>query len=806
MGVDLELCPREHGIEDVGPNVMAEGEDEMDLSSPTTAVDSFAIMGDTNLKPRKGMVFESNEAAYSFYKEYAKSEGFGTAKLSSRRSRRSKEFIDAKFTCARYGRKHESADVIKPRPSPKIGCNASMHVKRRDDGKWFVYSFIKDHNHELLPAQAHFFRSHKSINPINKNEVRVRTSKISTVMPNIFSGYQNFGCLENYIRNQFDKGRSLALEEGDAQVMLEHFMHMQEENPKFVYSVDLNEEQCLRNAFWIDAKGRNDHINFGDVVTFDTTYITYKYKIPFASFIGVNHHFQPTLLGCALIADETTPTFVWLMRTWLRAMGGRAPRMILTDQDKAMKAAVAEVFPKARHCFCLWHILEKIPQKLDHVIKQHESFMTKFNKCIYSSWTDEQFEKRWWKMVDRFELKDDEWIQSLYEDREKWVPTYIRDVCFAGMSTSQRSESINSFLDIYVHRETTLKEFVEQYKVVLQDRYEEEAKADFDGWHERPELMSPSPFEKQMLTVYTHEIFKKFQVEVLGAAACHLKKEMEDETTITFRVKDFEKNREFIVAWSEKKSDISCLCRSFEYKGFLCRHAIIVLQISGVFSIPSHYILKRWTKDAKSRHTINQRSDEMQSRVQRYNDLCRRAIILGEEGSLSQDSYDVAFCAIEKALRQCVSVNNSIKSGAKPSKSARVNKSIKSAARRRKLHGVHDIVGENQANSTTSILKALYPQLIKTKGAPSRVDAGIEKTSYKNNANKKRKLHSESKVKSVAVQDSLQQMEQLSSSAPTIDDLYGSQQNVQGMMGQLNSVAPNAYYGTRQSRHGLVWQ
>ncbi|KAF8364627.1 hypothetical protein HHK36_033400 [Tetracentron sinense] len=83
------------------------------------------------------------------------------------------------------------------------------------------------------------------------------------------------------------------------------------------------------------------------------------------------------------------------------------------------------------------------------------------------------------------------------------------------MSTTQRSESINSFFDKYVQRKTTLKEFIEQYKVALQDRHERESKADFDTWNRTPVLISHSPYEKQMSTVYTHEIFKKFQKEVL---------------------------------------------------------------------------------------------------------------------------------------------------------------------------------------------------------------------------------------------------------------------------------------------------
>ncbi|XP_024190131.2 protein FAR1-RELATED SEQUENCE 4 [Rosa chinensis] len=71
-----------------------------------------------------------------------------------------------------------------------------------------------------------------------------------------------------------------------------------------------------------------------------------------------------------------------------------------------------------------------------------------------------------------------------------------------------------------------------------------------------------------------------------------------------------------------------------------------------------------------SRHAIGKKLDEVQSKVRRYNDLCRRAIILGEEGSLSQESYDVALCAIKEALKQCTSLNTSVESNAKPNDSA----------------------------------------------------------------------------------------------------------------------------------------
>ncbi|XP_019193967.1 PREDICTED: protein FAR1-RELATED SEQUENCE 4 isoform X2 [Ipomoea nil] len=689
-------------------------------------MESSVVAGSSNLEPRDDMEFDSHEAAYEFYKEYAKSVGFGTAKLSSRRSRASKEFIDAKFSCIRYGNKQQSDDAINPRPSPKIGCKASMHVKRRQNGKWYIHSFVKEHNHDLLPAQVHLFRSHRNGDPL-KNDPKIRRKKALAAVSNHYGGtYQFSSCLENVFRSQHDRGRNLALEEGDAQMLLELFVHMQEENPEFFYAIDLNEEHRLRNVFWVDAKGMKDYANFGDVVSLDISYFSNKYKIPLVFFVGANNHIQPTLLGCALIVDESVHTFLWLLRTWCLAMGGRGPRVLLTDQNNAIKAAVSAVLPNTHHYFSLWCILEKIPRYLDYLSLWHDPFIAKFRKCIHMSWTEEQFEKRWWKLLDRFNLREDEWIQSLHEDRKRWVPTFIRDVSFAGLSTASRAESMNSLLDKYINGETSLREFIGKYKLILEDRYEEEAKANFDAWHETAELKSPSPFEKQLSLIYTHEIFKKFQVEVLGVAACHLRKE-KDDTTMTYAVKDIENDQDFMVEWTESKSEIFCSCHLFEYKGFLCRHAIVVLQMSGVFRIPIKYILQRWSNIAKSRLPISERLDEVQAKVRCYNDLCRRAIILGEEGSLSQESYNIAVSAIKEAIRQCATVNGPIQTDLRPPPGMPATLAIQ---------GVEEA---NHRSTAVAREQVSNIKVTQTSRGSKRVDSGNEKESNESCANKKGK-------------------------------------------------------------------
>ncbi|KAL7199222.1 hypothetical protein ACSBR2_021496 [Camellia fascicularis] len=100
--------------------------------------------------------------------------------------------------------------------------------------------------------------------------------------------------------------------------------------------MDLDGNGRLQNVFWADARSKAACKEFGDVVTFDTTYLANKYDMPFAPFVGVNHHGQSTLLGCGLISHKDTETFTWLFQSWLACMSGCPPNAIITDQDKAM--------------------------------------------------------------------------------------------------------------------------------------------------------------------------------------------------------------------------------------------------------------------------------------------------------------------------------------------------------------------------------------------------------------------------------------------------------------------------------------
>ncbi|KAF8102934.1 hypothetical protein N665_0190s0051 [Sinapis alba] len=645
---------------------------EIDLEMPSGECDDQRI--------NEGLEFESKEEAFEFYREYAKSVGFNTIIKASRRSRMSGKFIDAKFVCTRYGSKKtdegEEEDINIPqarkrgrinRSSSKTDCKACLHVKKRQDGRWVIRSLVKEHNHETFPGQTSSMRE---------------------------------SCGRGKIEKVMKRRKFQALEDGDVERLLNFFTDMQAENPFFFYAIDLSEEQCLRNVFWVDAKGRLDYTCFCDVVSIDTTFIKNEYKLPLVAFIGVNHHGQFLLLGSGLLLnDESTSGFVWLFKSWLKAMHGCQPRVILTKHDQMLKEAVSVALPASRHCFYMWDTLGQMPEKLSHVMGQEKGFMDEINEAIYGSCKGDEFEKKWWEVVHRFRLRDNAWLQSLYEDREHWVPVYMKDVSLAGMCTAQRSDSASFVFDKYIQRKTTLRAFLDQYKTMIQERYEEEEKAEIETLCKQPGLKSPSPFGKQVVELYTREMFKKFQVEVLGGVACHPKIESEEEddggNKGTFRVQDYEQNRGFVVVWSSESSEVVCSCRLFEFKGFLCRHAMIVLQMSGELTIPSQYVLKRWTKDARSREAAE--SDLIyrdSTKAQRYTDLCHRSLKLSEEASLSEESYNAVMNVLNEALRSCENTSSVIHSVVESNSDAAQNPS-----RDEEHNNLNNSFNENVANA-----------------------------------------------------------------------------------------------------------
>ncbi|KAG6643252.1 hypothetical protein CIPAW_09G196800 [Carya illinoinensis] len=508
--------------------------------------------GDMIMEPKSGMEFDSFEELMEYYRLYAKKCGFGSM---TQRSERDDEGNVRYVTigCTRGGKaQNRTMNVAKPRPTGKTDCKARINALKVQ-GKMRLTTVHNTHNHGLSPQKSRFFRCNREVN---------------------------------------------------------YFTRMQYKNLGFFALMDLDDDGRLKNVFWADPRSRAAYQDFGDVVTFDTTYLTNRYGMPFAPFVGVNHHGQSILFGAGLISSEDTETFTWLFQTWLECMDGIAPPTIITNQDRAMKNAISIVFPKSRHRFCLWHILKKVPEKLGSHRAYKSGLKTQLMKCVYDSQTIEEFEKSWEELIGAYNLEENVWLQSLYAERTHWVPVFLKEYFWAGMSTTQRSESMNAFFDGYVHAKTNLKEFVDQFDNALRKKMENEISSDFQSFSVTIPCISRSPMEKRFQQLYTNAKFREVQEQVMGLVDMDPSLLRRDGVKKTYLVEDevlvdeFTKHVNFHVDFNEEDCDVKCSCGLFQMRGILCRHILAIFKCNGIKTVQDRYILNRWRKDIKRRYTL----------------------------------------------------------------------------------------------------------------------------------------------------------------------------------------------------------
>lgn len=613
--------------------------------------------------PAVGMEFESYDDAYNYYNCYAKEVGFRVRVKNSWFKRNSREKYGAVLCCSSQGFKRIK-DVNRLRKETRTGCPAMLRMRLVDSKRWRVLEVTLEHNH-LLGAKI--YKSIKKVGSGMKrksqssSDAEKRTIKLYRALVIDSGGDGTSNSNPTDIRNFPDHPNQLNLKKGDTQAIYNYLCRMQLTNPNFFYLMDLNDDGRLRNVFWMDARCRAACGYFGDVIYFDNTYLSNKYEIPLVAFVGINHHGQTVLLGCALLAGETTESYTWLFRAWLTCVSGHFPQTIITDRCKALQSAIAEVFPRCHHRFGLSHIIKKVPEKLGG-LRNYDAIRKALIKAVYETLKVIEFEAAWVFMIQRFGVGDHEWLRSLYEDRFRWAPVYLKETFFAGMSAARPGETLSPFFDRYVHKQTPLKEFLDKYELALQKKHKEEALADIESRSSSPILKTRCSFEFQLSKVYTREIFKKFQFEVEEMYSCFSTTQLHiDGPIIIFLVKErvvVEGNRreirDYEVLYNRTAGEVRCICSCFNFYGYLCRHALCVLNFNGVEEIPSKYILSRWKKDFKRIYIPDHSSSNADDtdRMQWFNQLYRSALQIVEEGVISPDHYKVALQAFEESLNR----------------------------------------------------------------------------------------------------------------------------------------------------------
>nr|XP_027109367.1 protein FAR1-RELATED SEQUENCE 5-like [Coffea arabica] len=456
----------------------------------------------------------------------------------------------------------------------------------------------------------------KGVNPadlehaILMHGVGIRIPQIVDLQAYQAGGHNKMGYTEKDLRNVVDQFHRNALEVGDASQVLAYLDGRANGEPNFFYKYAVDVEKRLIRLFWTDSQSRLDYQYFGDVLVFDSTYRTNAYRKPLVILAGVNHHYVTTIFGCALIADETEDTYKWVLETFLEAMEKNAPISVVTDRDGAMRNAIKAVIPYTRHRLYAWHLKRNV------VTNTNKGFVLDFGVAMDMICSHEEFEKRWHLLVEKHNLRDNQWVVDLYNKREKWVAAFLRGHFFAVGQNEHKEECIMS-----------------QSSPVLITHLRE--------------------LEGNAASIFTRKIFLKVRDEISAEASLRLVSVVDQDKV---KLYTFTEYLHQICSWQveldKAERTIICSCKKLESDGIPYSHAFAVMKNEDMDEIPKSCILFRWTQQAKpgEKNIYSIQLEDSAIQAARFGALCALSNQMCFSAVKTKQGYDEAReCIINSA-------------------------------------------------------------------------------------------------------------------------------------------------------------
>ncbi|XP_057808447.1 protein FAR1-RELATED SEQUENCE 5-like [Salvia miltiorrhiza] len=255
-------------------------------------------------------------------------------------------------------------------------------------------------------------------------------------------------------------------------------------------------------------------------------------------------------------------------------------------------------------------------------------------------------------MLDKYALKENDWLKRLFSLKEKWALVYGRQMFCADMTITQRSESVNSVVKRYVNYKHKFLEFFKHFQRLLDDRRYEEIKVDFKASTSVPHLIYPVQVLKQAAGIYTPEVYKIFEQEWYKSHDCSVECSDDGGLQVSYKITPYNKSHHHIVAFDSSSGK--------------------VFTMKSITNIPGEYILKRWTRKAKVGFTgdSNLNTCNLDPKVLqnvRYKELCGLYVQLVTKASENEYTYIIVkdrilkmFDIVDGRLQSMKSTDNEV--------------------------------------------------------------------------------------------------------------------------------------------------
>ncbi|XP_022014855.1 protein FAR1-RELATED SEQUENCE 5-like [Helianthus annuus] len=286
--------------------------------------------------------------------------------------------------------------------------------------------------------------------------------KAFSIMKTIFSGFEKVGSNKVDFKN-YKRQINLFIGEYDAKMVVRYLHEKKQSQPNFSYNYFTDDDYRLKGLFWCDDQCKL-LVAFSGLTIYVLLFFVFKYSMVFVPSTCIdNHH---------CVGDQ--------------------PKVVLTDQDPTMKKTISVVG-----------------------IRLYNS--TDFKECICGVvWMDiltpEEFESCCEKVMEEFNIVDNDWLSDIFALRESWILTYYRIEFLLGhMRTTSRFESENHFFGQICNAKSTLVEFMAHYETAIEAQCHKHRKNDHESRYKCSELKSNyRVLESQASKIYTKKKISRY--------------------------------------------------------------------------------------------------------------------------------------------------------------------------------------------------------------------------------------------------------------------------------------------------------
>jgi len=426
--------------------------------------------------PVSGMRFESWTEIDRYIDVYCNSKNFSKVIYGA-------EYDNGVRRCCRY--KCEYQGNYQGKKKMMIVENQRNTHSKRSGCPWFINATcpkttgiisittlsLEHGDHPLDPLTSKFGLTHRTLTEPMLADIEFWTTKgnlnMRTQRQLLEAKYENVFFLSQDLSNAIQKVKTEQKVDHEAATLVNHLIERKAKDIRWTINWCVDPAtNTLVSIFWMTPEQYELYLQYSDVVQYDNTYSTNKFKMALGLFVIVDNHNRSRLVGQTLITDETLESFEWVFNS-LNKGTNVFPSVIIIDNDLAIDAAIANIMPDTFHVHCIYHIGQNLLKNLKSKLGlEYNDFIKAWYK-MRNTVSQTEFDYLWDSLLEQYPASESYLNRALGSQKHKWAFSYISRIFTGGIQSTQRVEGQNAIIKSAINSHTSLLDLFKKIEIQL---------------------------------------------------------------------------------------------------------------------------------------------------------------------------------------------------------------------------------------------------------------------------------------------------------------------------------------------------